>query len=261
MENCLGMEWFTNVFIPNCGESRPQLLLLDSHSSDEVLELLEVAREERIHVFALPPQTTQQLQPLDTNIFMPFKSSYNRACSRFMTENPSRIVDKKSFPLLFNEAWQTLKNEDLIRGAFCSTGIHPPNPSAISMDAFMPARALDRPHLLEPAPEPILHPAHQLTLESAPEIASESERAPEPIIHPAHQLMSEPAFEIAFESEPAPEPESEATPGPSFPNKLINLCLKQLLKQCLSLKLLLDLLSNPLQYNCHSRQISSCPQG
>lgn len=136
MENILGLEWFTSVFLPNCGEKRPQLLLLDSHSSHEVLELLERARNENIFIFALPPHTTQHLQPLDTTVFKPFKSGYGKACTEFMHDNPSRVIDKKSFPLMLNKAWQVMKNRELIQQAFRATGIYPPNINAISREVF-----------------------------------------------------------------------------------------------------------------------------
>lgn len=43
MNNVIGVEWFHKVFLPNCGPQRPQLLILDSHGSHEVVELLELA--------------------------------------------------------------------------------------------------------------------------------------------------------------------------------------------------------------------------
>ena len=52
MENDFGVEWFKNVFLKHCGSERQLLLLLDSHSSHEVLEMLDLAEEERIHIFA-----------------------------------------------------------------------------------------------------------------------------------------------------------------------------------------------------------------
>ena len=36
---------------------------MDGHSSHDVLEILEKAKEKDIHIVALPPHTTQQLQP------------------------------------------------------------------------------------------------------------------------------------------------------------------------------------------------------
>lgn len=152
IENSLGVEWFKNVFLPNCGPERPLLLLLDSHSSHEVLEVLELAKEQNIHIMALPPHTTQRLQPLDTNIFMPFKAKYNEACNIFINENPNKVIDKHSFPLMLNKAWIVFGSADMIQKSFRTTGIYPCNPGAISEDAFTPANALSRPFLSPDAP-------------------------------------------------------------------------------------------------------------
>ncbi|KAK3775021.1 hypothetical protein RRG08_019397 [Elysia crispata] len=63
MFNDIGVQWFTKVFIKNCGEARPMLLIIESHHSHEVLEMLELAEKEHIHILALPSHTT--LQPLE----------------------------------------------------------------------------------------------------------------------------------------------------------------------------------------------------
>ncbi|KAK3789529.1 hypothetical protein RRG08_004599 [Elysia crispata] len=76
MNNDIWVQWFTKVFIKNCGKARPQLLILDSHHSHEVLEMLELAEKERIHILVLPPQTTHMLQPLDRVVFKPMKTAY-----------------------------------------------------------------------------------------------------------------------------------------------------------------------------------------
>ncbi|GFS26110.1 tigger transposable element-derived protein 1 [Elysia marginata] len=49
-----------------------QVWLLDSQSSHEVVELLHLALKGNIHLVALPPHTTQELQPLDKVVFGPF---------------------------------------------------------------------------------------------------------------------------------------------------------------------------------------------
>ena len=80
----LGELWFKDVFLAHCWPERPQLLLLDSHRSHEVLGLLEAAYEENIIVFALPPHCTHMLQPLDRSVFGPFSKAYDRACTEFL---------------------------------------------------------------------------------------------------------------------------------------------------------------------------------
>ena len=104
MEDVLRVEWFRNVFLANCGPQRPQLLLLDSHSSHEVLGLLEKAKEEDIHIFTLPPppppppHMTHYLQPLDRSCFGPLSVKYNAVCSFHLAKDPCNEVTKRSFP-------------------------------------------------------------------------------------------------------------------------------------------------------------------
>lgn len=48
MEDALGELWFRDHFLKSCGPDRPQLILLDSHSSHETLWLLEAAQAKDI---------------------------------------------------------------------------------------------------------------------------------------------------------------------------------------------------------------------
>ena len=43
----IGAKWFELIFLANCGEARPPLLILDSHSSHEIFELLDMAMKKR----------------------------------------------------------------------------------------------------------------------------------------------------------------------------------------------------------------------
>lgn len=144
MNNVIGMEWFREVFLKNCGPQRPQLLILDSHGSHEVVELLELAREENIHVLALPPHATHMLQPLDRVVFAPFKKSYRRFCTEFMTEHPGHVINKTTWPRLLTSTWNSVMTPGLLKKAFEATGIHPCNRNAIPKTAFAPSLALDR---------------------------------------------------------------------------------------------------------------------
>ena len=75
--DAIGVEWFQKVFLRHCGTDQPQLLILDSHSSHEVIDLLQTAREENIHIYAFPPHTTHLLQPLDKVVFAPLEPFYS----------------------------------------------------------------------------------------------------------------------------------------------------------------------------------------
>ena len=102
MNDEIGELWFRRVFLPNCGEQRPQLLILDGHSSHESLSLLELAESQDVHILSLPPLV---LQPLDKAVSGPFNKVYNKACSEYLSASPVNQVTKWTFPHLFKMAW------------------------------------------------------------------------------------------------------------------------------------------------------------
>ncbi|XP_078334130.1 uncharacterized protein LOC144625794 [Crassostrea virginica] len=135
MDDILGEEWFHKVFLANCGPHRPQLLILDSHSSHEVIGLLEAAVENDVHILALPPHTTHFLQPLDKSINGPLKAAYKSVCSEFMNASPENTVNKKSWPGLFRQSCERALTPQNITSGFRATGIHPLDRTAIPSDA------------------------------------------------------------------------------------------------------------------------------
>ena len=144
MNDEIGELWFRQVFLPNCGEQRPQLLVLDGHSSHESLSLLELAESQDIHIMSLPPHTTHALQPLDKAVFGPFNKAYNKVCSEYLSASPVNVVNKWTFPYLFKLAWDEGVTEKNIKSGFSACGIYPLNPNAISQEHFLPAEPTDR---------------------------------------------------------------------------------------------------------------------
>jgi len=142
MTNELGVTWFTEVFLPNCGPERPQLLIMDSHSSHEVLGLLEAAKQNGIHIVAFPPHTTSHLSPLDRAVFGPLKKAYNRVCTDYIQESPSATVTKCNWPKLFSSAYKTAVCEKNIKAGFAATGLYPQNPTAVPANVFLPGMAM-----------------------------------------------------------------------------------------------------------------------
>lgn len=138
-------KWFREVFLQHCGPERPQLLLLDGHSSHESLGLLELAIHENIEIFCLPPHTTHALQPLDRSVFGPFNKAYDTACSEFLSQSPYHAVNKQTFPSLFKKAWESGVNKENIMNGFRSCGIVPFNRDAISSEMYDPSLATETP--------------------------------------------------------------------------------------------------------------------
>ena len=145
MDDSLGERWFNDVFLKHCGHDRPQLLILDGHSSHETLGMLMRAMEENIHIHALPPHTTHALQPLDKCVFAPLNHAYNDACSQFLQENPWNQVNKRSFPGLFAQAWKKSVTPSNILSGFRSCGIYPLNKEVLPNSVFGPSEPTDFP--------------------------------------------------------------------------------------------------------------------
>jgi hypothetical protein len=143
MTDQIGEKWFKGVFLKNCGPERPQLLILDGHSSHESLAILECAIDNNIQILSLPPHTTHILQPLDRCVFGPFSSSYNKACSDFMAENVLNTVNKWSFPGLIRMAWEEAFTPENIKSGFAACGIYPLNRSIIPDSAYDPSVPTD----------------------------------------------------------------------------------------------------------------------
>lgn len=143
MEDALGEIWFKGHFLQHCGPERPQLIVLDSHSSHETLGFLEAAIENNISVMAFPPHTTQWLCPLDKTIFGPLSRAYSRECTEFMASSPNNIVNKWEWPRLFKQAHDQAFTTSNIVSGFRKCGIFPPDRSTIPTTALMPSQPFD----------------------------------------------------------------------------------------------------------------------
>ena len=139
INDSIGSEWFTKVFLNHCGDSRPVLLILDGHHSHESLDILEAAIKNDVNILCLPPHTTHYLQPLDRTVFGPLMKAYNRACTEYMAADPRNVVSKASWAKLLNEAWSSAVTTENIVSGFRACGIYPYNPAAIPQKAYQPS--------------------------------------------------------------------------------------------------------------------------
>jgi hypothetical protein len=79
MDDRIGECWFKEIFLKQCGTDRPQVLILDGHSSHESSALIQEGIRENIAILSLPPLTTHYLQPPYRTVFGPFDRQYDRA--------------------------------------------------------------------------------------------------------------------------------------------------------------------------------------
>ena len=68
MEGVNFLSWFTKFFLKKVElllRNGPVILFVDGHHSHINLELINVAREYKVHIMCLPPNLTHILQPMD----------------------------------------------------------------------------------------------------------------------------------------------------------------------------------------------------
>lgn len=78
MNSELFVKWLQDLFIPNCGRTRPVLLIMDNLASHLTPDRIDVVQENQVELLCLPPNSTHMLQPLDVAVFHKFKGEYSK---------------------------------------------------------------------------------------------------------------------------------------------------------------------------------------
>ncbi len=123
--------WFKRHFLRYVSAVRPIILLMDGHSSHYSPETIQLAAEEEVILFALPPNTTHLSQPLDKGVFGPFKVHWRQVCHDYRVSQPGRVINIYSFNSLLSKAWMKSMTAINIINGFKTTGIYPLNEDAV----------------------------------------------------------------------------------------------------------------------------------
>ena len=126
----LYLKWF-RFFIEQIPPTRPVLLIQDGHSSHISLELIELAKQNDIHLLCLPSHTTHVLQPLDVGVFSSFKSHVGLALNALIRSSEGRVPTTEDIPKIVAEAWPKSITPVNLMSGFRKTGIHPLNPGCM----------------------------------------------------------------------------------------------------------------------------------
>lgn len=126
MNSDLFLQWL-QLFIKHSHptKERPVLLLLDGHCSHKTLAVINLCRQNYIHLISSPPHTTHKLQPLDRTFMKPFKDAYNQRCDMWMRANAGSRITDYDIAGLVNEAFTKVARLDIAVSGFKCTGIHP----------------------------------------------------------------------------------------------------------------------------------------
>lgn len=97
-DDFVSTQWFEESFIPQATarntSGKPILLIFDGHSSHITDQIRELALNNNIHLFCLPPHTTHKLQPLDVGCFGPLQNAWRKCCDEVVTETGADIPRK-----------------------------------------------------------------------------------------------------------------------------------------------------------------------
>ena len=144
INKALFLEWF-QFFVERIPPARPVLLIMDGHGSHVTVDLIELARENSIHLLCLPSHTSHILQPLDVGVFKSFKTSFSKACRRYLGQHPGRVITADVLAALVAEAYQYSHTALNIMSGFRKTGTHPLNPGEVSDRQLAPSKIFQQP--------------------------------------------------------------------------------------------------------------------
>ncbi|XP_057294608.1 uncharacterized protein LOC130623134 [Hydractinia symbiolongicarpus] len=141
-------QWCEKLFIPQTRYiQKPILLILNGHGSHLDIEMIDMLVENQIHLYCLPPHTTNILQPLDVSIFKPLKVHFSKITDNLklatMGHTVPLTVCKTNFTAIFKAAFEGSMGIPIIKNGFRKTGICPFNPDAIDKERLMPDNSID----------------------------------------------------------------------------------------------------------------------
>lgn len=122
MESVHFVEWFDKIFIEYVKElDGPKLLVFDGHTSHISIELIELARENDVHLLCLPAHSSHVLQPLDVSVYKPLKTKWKQLLDEFYLSGNS-IVSKELFPSLLEQVREKALTRTNAVSGFEATG-------------------------------------------------------------------------------------------------------------------------------------------
>ena len=101
----LFLHWLRHFLKYACQPQTSTLLLLDGYFSHFELVSIDLAKEQNVIIFCLPPHNTHRSQPLDSCVFDLLKKAWTEMCHTYQQDNPGVVITKYSFTPLFAKAW------------------------------------------------------------------------------------------------------------------------------------------------------------
>ena len=117
-------DWFNDHFKKHV-TIRPILMFYDGHTTHYSAQTIQDAREDNIHMYCLPPNTSHRLQPLDATVFSPFKRTLMNAFHDWLRCHPFKVVTLQVLPGIICDTYMRSMYNDTIKAGFRKCGIYP----------------------------------------------------------------------------------------------------------------------------------------
>ena len=134
----LYIKWF-KFFLAKIPPTRPVLLIEDGHSSHISIDVIQLARDNGIHLLCLPAHTMYLLQLLDVVMFKSLKSKFSVACKNYLSGHPGQVITTDILASLLAQSWHESVTAINIMKGFRKFGIYPLNPGEISDHQLAPS--------------------------------------------------------------------------------------------------------------------------
>ena len=138
IDNELFLSWM-KVFLRHYGSQRPVILFFDGHASRFTLNVIDLAQENDVILFYLPPHTTHALQPLDVSVCKTLKSNFSRVVHSLSFAKKNFVVSKREFARIVKVPFERAFSISNIKGSFTKCGIYPLNPRAVDQSEVAPS--------------------------------------------------------------------------------------------------------------------------
>jgi len=190
----------------------PVLLIFDGHATHtKNLTLIEMARENHVHILVIPPHTSHRLQPLDVSFMGPLNTYYEQEVRVWLRNHPGKVVTIYQVAALFGAAYQKAATSSTALSGFAKTGICPFNPHTFQDYMFAASETTDKP---APGDEPTPSQAHAAERGQGAFNAELPVQVPSDVAPPA-EATSNVAPPAQAPSNVAPPPQAPSSVAPS----------------------------------------------
>lgn len=125
-------------------EHKPVLLLLDNHHSHVNVKFVTKAKNNHIILLSFPPHCFHNLQPLNVDVYGPFKNYISRQQINWMINHPGKTMTIYDLLGIVKEAFPLVFTQNNITNSFKKAGICQCNKDVFQDCDFAPSFITDR---------------------------------------------------------------------------------------------------------------------